>query len=200
MKNFTLAALAVVMLLFPQFSHAFEAGFARISMIEGEALIKTEESTEWLPASINTPLYEGDSIWSPEGSRVEIQLQNNSYLRLDGSSSLDLVVMDRDFQQCHLAMGHAYVRTATGSDNGLQIDLNDTVVKVYDKARFRIDIGEDGDEEISVFKGNAYIEGEGEKTRLRTGEMLTVEGSRSELAPLGSPDEWERWNRDRDRR
>ena len=199
MKLLKSAVFAVVLLMFPAFSSAFEAGFARISMIEGEVLVKTEESSEWLPAAVNTPLYEGDSIWSSEGSRAEIQLQNNSYVRLDARSSVDILSMDKDLQQFYLGAGHIYVRTGNLKNHALQIDVNDTAVKVYEKARFRVDIADDGDEEVSLFKGNAYVEGKSGRTRLRTGEMLSVEGSRTELAPLNPQDDWDRWNRDRDR-
>ena len=199
MKHLRLVIAAVALALVPAISHAFETGFARISMIDGEALVRTEESSEWLPAAVNTPLYEGDSIWSPDGGRVEIQLQNGSYLRLNDSTSIDIVALDKEFQQVHLGMGHVYVRTGRIGANGLQIDVNDTSLKVYDKARFRVDLAENGDEEISLFKGEAQVEGTDGRTRLHTGELLAVEEGRSELAPLNPPDEWERWNRDRDR-
>ncbi|HEX8961295.1 MAG TPA: FecR family protein, partial [Geobacteraceae bacterium] len=200
MKRLKLSIIAIAIVLFPALSHAFQAGFARISMIDGDALIKTEDSTDWLPASPNTPLYEGDSIWSPDGSRVEIQLQNNTFVRLDERSSVSILALDKDFQQFNLGTGRLYVRTGSIQDNGLQIDVNDTSVMVYDRARFGVAITDGGDEEVSLIKGNAYVEGVGGRTRLRTGEMLTVEGSNSELAPLNPPDEWERWNRERDRR
>ncbi|RQW77425.1 MAG: hypothetical protein EHM51_01805, partial [Geobacter sp.] len=200
MKLLRFGLIAVVLFIFPALSGAFEAGFARISLVEGEVLVKTEESSGWLPAAVNTPLYEGDSIWSPEGSRAEIQLQNNSYVRLNARSNVNILALDKELQQFHLGSGQVYVRTGNLRDNGLQIDVNDTAVKVYDKARFRVDIAEDGDEEVSLFKGNAYVEGSSGRTRLRTGEMLTVEGSSTELGPLNPPDEWEHWNRDRDRK
>jgi hypothetical protein len=200
MKQLALSIAAVALILCPTLSHAFQAGFARISMVEGDALIRTEESTEWLPASVNTPLYEGDSVWSPEGSRVEIQLQNNTYLRLDGRSSVAILALDKDFQQVSLGMGHLYVRSGTSGDNGLQVDVDDTSLMINDKTRARVDVTEEGDEEISLFKGSAYVEGNGGRTRLRTGETLTVEGGSSEVAPLNPPDDWERWNRERDRR
>ena len=124
------AAVALALALIPAISHAFEAGFARISMIDGEALVRTEESGEWLPAAVNTPLYEGDSVWSPDAGRVEIQLQNGSYLRLNDSTSIDIVALARDYQQVHLGMGHVYVRTGRIGANGLQIDVDDTSLKV----------------------------------------------------------------------
>ena len=189
---------ALLIMFLPAFSHAAQPGFARISLIDGEALIRTEESPEWLPAAVNTPLYEGDSVWSPEGSRVEVQLQNGSRLRLNERSSLDVLVLETDAQQFNLGMGNLYVRAGKMKDNGLQIDVNDTSVTVYENARFRVDITDSGDEEVSIFKGSAYVEGSGGRTRVRTGEMLSVEGSRTELAPLNPPDAWERWNHDRD--
>jgi len=199
MKRLILLA-ATALLLLPAWAHAAAFGFARISYIEGDAQIKTEDGGEWFPVAVNTPLAEGDSIWSPPGARVEIQLRNGAFLRLDGDSSLDLTGVAEDFLQFHLGMGHLYVRTGDMRSRSLEIDAGESAVKLNDFARFRVDISDRGDEDVSVLKGAAYVEGNGTGDMIRAGEMLSFYGGRSSIEPLPPADEWERWNSDRDRR
>lgn len=199
MKRLILLAATVLMLL-PAWAHAAAFGFARISYIEGDAQIKTEDGGDWFPMAVNTPLAEGDSIWSPPGARVEIQLRNGAFLRLDGGSSLDLTGIDEDFLQFHLGMGHLYVRTGDMHSRSLEIDAGESAVKLNDSAHFRIDISDRGDEDVSVLRGTAYVEGNGIGDMVRAGEMLSFYGGRSSIEPLPPADEWERWNSDRDRR
>ncbi len=200
MKYLKIMVIAVAGALIPALSWASLNGSARISLIEGDALIRTQDSEEWLPASINTPLNEGDSIWSPAGSRVEIQLQNGSLIRLDRESALDILALDEAFMQFHVGMGHAYVGTGAMHDKSLQIEVDGASVKVYDRVRLRIDFSPDGDTDVSVIKGLAYVESDGRSTRVRSGEMLSMEEGSAEISPIEPPDEWERWNVERDRR
>lgn len=200
MRHLTSAVVLLVLFLLPLHALAYVEGFARINLIQGDVQLRVADTDEWVPAAVNTPLYEGDSIWCPAESRVEIQLQDGSYLRLDARSSLDILEVADDSLQFHLGMGHAYVRTGDMRKWSMQFDMTESTVKVYDKARFRLDITADGDEDVSVFKGVAYVESYGSKTRVRTGEMLSVEDNRSEIATLNPPDKWEKWNVARDRK
>lgn len=198
MKYLKLLLIIVTGILMPTLSWASLNGVARISLIEGDAQIRHEDSSEWYPASVNTPLCEGDSIWSPDGARVEVQFQNGSFVRLDETSSLDILALRDDLIQIHLGMGRAYVRTAAMEDQALQMDLNASSVQAYDKARIRIDLSRDGDEDISLLKGAAYVESNGRRTRVRAGEMFSMEEGSAEILPLNPPDEWDRWNTGRD--
>lgn len=190
--------LAVVAVLVPLNLYAAEQGFARLSLIEGDVQVRVAESDDWVPAAANTPLYEGDSIWAPKGSRTEIQLRDGSVIRLDARTALNVLKVESDFLQFNLGMGRAYVRTGSNRQWSMQFDLDESSVKVEEKGRFRLDIHENGDEEISVFRGSAYVESYGNRTRVRTGEMLSLEDSRSEIAPINPQDSWDRWNSDRD--
>lgn len=199
MKRLILLAAAALLLL-PALAHAEIPGFARVSYIEGDVQVKSDEEGDWLPVAVNTPLSEGDSVWSPPGGRVEIQLRNGAVLRLDGNSSLDLIDVEDDYLQFHLGMGHLYVRTGDIRNRTLRIDAGDSAVKLYDFARFRVDLTDRGDEEVSVLRGTAYVEGNGPGASVRTGEMLSLYANRSAIEPLPPAGEWEQWNADRDRR
>jgi len=199
MKRILWLCLAVVLLV-PSYSRAGVIGPARVSLAAGDILFRTPDSGEWLPASINTPLEEGDALWCPEGSRAEIQLPDGSLVRLDEGAQLDLLANEDNFVHLHLASGRLYLKTSsTGTPNYLQIDADDTTVLPAARTRLRIDMLPNSQEDVSLFKGTAYVEGNGSRTRVRAGEHIALEEGHSELLPLNPPDSWEEWNMEQDR-
>lgn len=198
MKIFIL--IMAVVFTVPGFSTAAVISPARINLIDGDVMFRTPDADEWLHASVNTPLDEGDALWAPEGSKTEIQLGDGSIIRLDEGSQLDLLAVENGFTHLHLASGKLYVRTSKNAGkNSLQIDADDTTILPDTRTRLRIDILTDSQEDVAIFKGSAYVEGNGNRTKVRAGEHIALEEGHSELLPLNSPDSWERWNVERDK-
>jgi hypothetical protein len=190
----------VVMFMVPAVSQAGIIGPANIRFIDGDSMFRTPDDDEWLPATVNTPLDEGDAIWCPDGSRVEIQLPDGTLVRLDGGSQLDVLANEDGFVHLHLASGRLYLRTSQNSgENALQIDADDTTVVPAARTRLRIDMLPNSQEDVIIFKGTAYVEGNGSRTKVRAGEHIALEEGHSELLPLNPADNWEFWNVDRDR-
>jgi Ni/Co efflux regulator RcnB len=192
---FTLVALTI-----PTILSAGMISPARIRLVDGEIMFRTPDTGEWLQASINTPLDEGDSLWCPAVGKTELQLPDGTVVRLDGGSQLDLLANEDGFIHLHLASGRLYLRTAQNSTgNSLQIDADDTTVLPDARTRLRIDMLPNSQEDVSIFKGSAYVEGSGSRTQVRAGDHIALEEGHSELLPLNPPDSWENWNTDRDR-
>lgn len=199
MKRLLLISLLLVIIV-PTFSLASVIAPARIRMLDGDVMFRTPESNEWLPAAVNTPLDEGDAIWCPNDARAEIQLSNGSIIRIDESSQLDLIANEEDFTHLHLSNGKAYLKTGkTLAPNSLQIDADDTTILPAARTRLRIDMLPYNQEDVSIFKGSAYVEGNGSRTRVRAGEHIALEEGHNALLSLNPPDSWENWNMDRDR-
>jgi len=199
MKRIVCMCLFVVLAL-PTWSLAAAIGPARVSYVDGDIMFRTPDDDEWLPATVNTPLDEGDAVWCPDDSRAEIQLPDGSVVRLDGGSQLDLIANEDGFTHLHLASGHLYLRTTqTTRDNSLQIDADDTTVLPSARTRLRIDMLPNSLEDVAITKGSAYVEGNGNRTRVRGGEHILLEEDHSEVLPLNPADSWEVWNVDRDR-
>lgn len=198
MKRIIVTCL-LLLVTFPTWSSAAVLGPARVSYMEGDTIFRTPDADEWLPASVNTPLDEGDAFWCPDGSRAEIQLPDGTIVRLDGGSQLDLLDIEDGFTHLHLASGHLYLRTSQSTkDNSLQIDADDTTVLPSARTRLRIDMLPNSLEDVAIIKGTAYVEGNGNRTRVRSGEHIILEDGHSEILPLNPADRWEIWNVDRD--
>lgn len=192
--------LLTLILAIPAISFAGVIAPARVTLVDGDVMFRTPDNDEWLPASVNTPLDEGDAIWTPSGSRTEIQLGDGTVVRLDKESQLDLIAVEDGFTQMHLANGKLYLRTSKNSGkDSIQIDADDTTILPDSRTRLRIDMLPESQEDVTIFKGAAYVEGNGSRTRVRSGEHIALEDGHSELLPLNPPDNWEIWNSERDR-
>src|SRR5512143_940054 len=107
MKIIKAIVIAIALLLMPGHAFAADLGFMRISLVEGDVQIKTPDAGEWGPALINDPVGEGDQLWVPGGSRLELQLNTGTYIRLDQESALQILSLDKDSSQFYLSQGRA---------------------------------------------------------------------------------------------
>ncbi|MBI5444249.1 MAG: FecR domain-containing protein [Deltaproteobacteria bacterium] len=193
------ALLLTVFALVPVSAFAASLGHMRVSYLVGEVLVKTLEAGEWGLVWSNSPLAEGDQIWVPEGGKVELQLDTGTYVRLDGSSALHVLSLDRDSAQFYLSQGRSYV-SFDGPEGGvLQLDAPHVSSRVGSRAVFRVEAA-DAATRVYVYKGYVETENDAGKGRVNAGEMLAATETGEILSPLGSPDEWAGWNKDRDGR
>ena len=196
-----LRLLVMFLSLMPAFAHAADLGQARISLIKGDVQIYTSDTQDWVAASINMPLQEGDRIWVPEGARTEIQLRGGIYIRLGSTTAFDLVQFQEEAFQFYLNGGHAYINNRRGGIDQIQIDTPLSSVRCYDNTLLMVDVMQDGSTDVAVIKGYAAAENREGTTRVESGTTLHLGADMAaEISPLPPPDQWENWNRERDRK
>ncbi len=191
--------LSMILSLLPLPAGAESLGNARLSFIDGDVQIKPEDSPEWIPVSINMPLRGGDRIWVPGKGRAEVQLAGGPQVRLDERSFLDILNLERDSAQLYLSAGRAYVNFSPDRSRFVQFDTPVSSVRAYDRAVFNVDVT-NGETDISVYNGMVTVDSREGRTSIYSGSMISLGGDYADLVSLGRPDEWERWNMDRDRR
>jgi hypothetical protein len=186
-------------LLLPAYAYATGLGELRLSRIEGDVQIRTADTPEWSPAAINFPLMDGDQLWVPEGGRAEVESRRGSIIRLDERTALDILAVDNDALQFYLAMGLAYANSRGERGTTLQMDTPLSSIRVYERAKFSVDVSSDNDTDISVFLGAIAVESRKGEAMVEAGNMLSLQEYRAYLSPLGRADAWERWNKDQDK-
>ncbi len=191
--------LMVLFLILPySFAYGADIGELRVSLLQGDVQVNTVETSEWVPASINMPLKEGDRLWVPGGARTEIQLRDGTNVRLDEYTSLDILRIDDGSAQFYLTEGRAYLYFRDSGVDFVQMDTPVSSIRVYDRSVFRVDVREDGNTDISVYDGTVYAETGKGRTQVRKDQTLSLgRDDYAELSPLGPPDEWEHWNKAR---
>ena len=181
-----------------------ELGGGRISLIQGQVLIQTKDAEEWIEASVNFPITDGDRIMTERDGRVELNLKNGTYVRIGEESQLDIIALtfDRGKTLIHLNQleGRVYVnhRPITEEASPLYIDLPYGVLSSYVPSRFRVDLTP-SEVKIYVLEGSVEFQKDGRPIPLTQGKTLIArEGSNAEVAQLYGRDEWDRWNESRD--
>jgi hypothetical protein len=196
-----ISLMIILLLLIPLTALGSDLGLIRLSLIEGDVQIVVQDTTDWTDATINLPLNEGDRLWIPDNSRAELQIQGGVYVRAGGNTALDILTVNRDSAQFYVSLGHTYISNRRGGIKTVQVDTPLTSLRSYDNSIMMIDISEEGVTEVSVLKGIVYAESRAGATQVSAGNTLTIWGeNNAELAPLGSPDDWEKWNMERDQR
>lgn len=198
--NISKYLIVVFILIFPSAVFSEELGLMRLSLIQGDVQVTTQDNGGWTPASINMPLNEGDRLWVPEDGRLEIQVQGGVYIRADERTALDVISLGKDAMQLYMDNGHIYINNRRGGIQTVQVDTPQSSIRSYDNSIMLLDVQEDSTTEVQALKGYLYAENRDGKTMINSGNALTIRpDSTAELAPIGTPDEWEKWNMDRDR-
>jgi ferric-dicitrate binding protein FerR (iron transport regulator) len=149
-------------------------GNLRVSLLEGDVQIKTVDTGDWAPTSINIPLKEGDELWVPEAGRTEIQIMPATFVRLDQISSLAVMTVNKGAEQLYLTQGRAYINFNPDRGGMIQIDTPVSSVQVYGRAVFKMDVTEQGYTDVSVLDGTVYVESKSGKTTVEAGSVLSI--------------------------
>jgi hypothetical protein len=192
---FIIAALAV---LVPVAALAEDLGMLRVTLVEGDAYILAEDSDEWFEASVNMPLREKDSLWVPEGGRMEVHVRGGAFVRLDGGTALDVLGAEVGPPSFHLGEGRLYLRN-DGAGEIITVETRLATVRVPEGAVAIVEAPASGSATVSALRGHVYAETRKGTTVIEAGTYLSTEdGLYATVSRLPAPDEWERWNRSRD--
>ncbi|OKY76489.1 MAG: hypothetical protein BM485_04465 [Desulfobulbaceae bacterium DB1] len=182
----------------PAASHAADLGELRLSLIEGDVQQWNIETNEWIPVTINMPLYEGDRLWIPEGGKAEIQVRNGSFVRLNAYSSLEILRSDGNSLQAYLSEGQAYLNFSGRKDTMLQLDTPFSSTRAYEGTKFLADVNRTGETNIAVLSGKVFIDSSQGNAELISGQEFSLGDKYANIAPIGRQGAWEQWNRERD--
>ncbi|MEJ7862194.1 MAG: DUF6600 domain-containing protein [Pyrinomonadaceae bacterium] len=156
------------------------ARVARISFIRSEAQIKRADSEEWERAGQNLPLVEGDEIATDGRTRLEIQFNSYTHLRLSENSRLKITTLRDEGVAVSLPQGTLTLR-ARNFDKArgyFEIDAPQTTVSVQKAGMFRVDAGSNNEIEVRVSAadgGQARIYTENSGFTLRSGRTAQIQ-------------------------
>jgi len=174
---------------------------ARISFMDGGVTWRPGDDADWSIAAVNMPIREGAEFWVNPGGRAELQFDDGSVLRLGNGAVAILQTMFSDdsgeFTEIRLNSGTATMRL-TNSYSSYQIDTPLASVTASGPAYLRID---DNDGlRLAVRSGEAVAQYGGGGTKLHSGGYLYLPegGSRWQLSPMPTRDEWDSYWDDRD--
>lgn len=182
---------------------------ARISYLEGDVKIRREGNEDWEKAELNLPIVEGDEIVAGSGSRVEIQFNKDTHLRLAQGSYLQIKQLSDAGVAAALSRGRLSVtiRKFDAEKQFFEIDAPDSTFAIQKSGIYSVDAGSSDERELRVGvadEGEARVYSTSSGFTIRSGRSATIflDGDRAgewEMSDLAAvEDDLDRWAADRD--
>ena len=192
---------AGLVLLLGSTVHADPAsGVARLAYLNGAVSFSPAGEAEWVQATLNRPLVNGDRLWSAADGRTELQL-DGAMLRMNSNTGIAILGLDDHIAQLQLTAGTLNVRVMRlGPNQVFELDTPNLAFTLRESGEFRIAV-DPGGTSIFVRKGRGEARGEGAAYLVDTSQpyRFTGAGLRDyHTLAAGPPDAFDRWTAQRD--
>ena len=174
---------------------------ARVSYATGKVSWRPDGTTAWSPAVVNLPMRQGAEAWLAPGSRLELQFDDGSTMRLgDGAvATLQTLYSDNqgEFTEVKLNSGTASCHLKD-KYSIYQVDMPYDSVKSVGPADVRMDVKAHADS-CAVRNGSSTLSAGGRDTPILAGQY-TVQQSPDDpvhVRSLGPEDPWDHFNDNR---
>ena len=185
------------------------ARVARISFINGEVQVRRLNSQDWEKATLNLPIVEGDELSTSAGSRIELQFDSYTHVRVDQNSYLKVTKLKDEGIALSVPQGTFSFRLSSFDHDKsyFEVDAPGSTIAVQRAGMYRIDAGQTGEAAIRVSvndNGEARIYSETSGFTLKSGKSARVfiSGANSgefETAKVEQyADEFDSWALERD--
>jgi len=188
----------------PQETKYTNDSVARMSYVEGKTFIQRASDNGYEEGLLNTPVSEGDRLGTAEG-RMEVHFGRGNYVRLDNDTKLDILNLPKkgdDIARMRVWSGSIYLVVANlAKEKGIEVHTADSSFYILDKGIYRVNVRENRDTEILVFRGLIEAAGEGGSTLVKADQRLEVSEGRFSGKPSSfmavADDEFGRFNESR---
>jgi hypothetical protein len=178
-------------------------GVARLSVIQGNVSTQRGDNSEWVAATVNTPVAVGDRVSTGPDGRAEIQLDSANIIRLSNNATVKIAAISRENIQVQVGQGLVTYAVVRPGEANAEIDTPNAAVHPDGTGEYRIQVNSDSETEAIVREGSADITEPQGSTHVNVGQLITIQGTdnpqyKTENAP--GQDAWDSWNMDRDHR
>src|SRR5713226_6039701 len=177
---------------------------ARLSYVEGAVSFEPAGTDEWVDAVRNRPITVGDKLWSDNGSRVELKIDNGA-IRMGSDTGLSFLNLDDRVVQIRLTEGTLNLRVRRmDNDDTMEVDTPNLAFSILRPGEYKIAVNENGDSTIiNVRDGQGEVTGGGSAYTIHAREVGTFDGVdelSANVERVGRDDDFDSWCADRDRR
>ena len=179
--------------------------FARVSSLSGNAYLQRASDLGYEDVVLNMPVSEGDRLGTTEG-RAEIYLTNKNYIRLDNETKIDFMNLpkkDYELVRVRVWAGNIYLNVNfLDKEKNIEIHTQDASLYILDRGLYRIDVRENGETELFVFRGLVEAAAEEGSMLVKSEQRLEIAEGRFTSRPSRfsavAEDSFDRWSEDRD--
>jgi TonB family protein len=177
---------------------------ARLNYVEGDVSFQPGGETDWGWAMLNRPMTTGDSVWTGDRSRAEMQIGSTA-IRVDGQTMMSFLNLDDRTVQIQLSGGtiDVHVRNLYG-DDVFEVDTPNLAFTMLQRGHYRLTVDPDGNfTTITLRDGQGQVTGGGKAFLVDGGSQIQVSGTDDisyDVYDLPGRDSFDEWSYTRDQR
>ncbi|MGH9489816.1 MAG: DUF6600 domain-containing protein, partial [Terriglobales bacterium] len=198
------AGTLMAVLLVAGAAFAAAPGVARISLVQGQASLLRSGATAWGQALLNTPLVEGDEVYTAPGARMEIEFDYAHRAWLAGGSDLVISAFAGQQLQLQLKSGTLSFASLPAGELQTEIDLPDAGVRPLNAGQWRADVVDAAHASVTVNSGTAQVFTPQGSVEAQAGQQIQIAGSQgnAQYQTVAAPaeDAWDQWVTEREQR
>ncbi len=178
------------------------AEVARVSVLLGNVSMEPASVDQFSAATVNDALTTGDRLYTDVGANAELETGQLA-IRLGQQTDLTVTAMTDALEQFGLAQGSVHLRSfAPAPGTAVELDTPNVAVTAVQPGDVRVDVDPDGGSTIvTVFSGQAQVDGNGFQQMVQAGQRVQLEGSNpisAQAMDAAGPDGLDRFSNDRD--
>jgi len=195
----TLAALlapAALALDAPPVPPGAEITPPRLSFVDGSVSFRRPGAEDWAPARVNTPLADGDALYTGKGANLEIQVGVRAFARAAENTDLGIASIEPDYLQLEVTAGQASLdlRRLSAAQT-VELDTPHAAFTIEHPGYYRVAVLEDATHFITRRGGRATLtRADGTRHSVAAAEEIVVRADSVETYAAPALDAWDRWN------
>jgi hypothetical protein len=171
---------------------------ARISYISGSvSFARGDDPDNWQAADQNVPMSLGDRVYTDSKSRAELQVQGGDSIWLGARTDLAALNLTDDTKQFSVKGGVATFQIQRLGDNEIfEVDTPNAAVTFDQNGNYRIEVDNDGNTRVVVWRGRAVVAAGGGQVAVNRGEEMRIDGMdspRYDVVAAAARDGWDQW-------
>jgi hypothetical protein len=177
--------------------YVISAKAGAVNFVSGKVSLETNAGKKGTLQKTDT-VETGDKVSTATDGKVEVLLNPGSYIRIAENSEFEFISTSLDDLQVKVNKGSAILEVIADKDFRITVKLPNSKFYLISEGVFRIDVLENGDGKISVWKGKAQV-GDINATIIKKGKTATQNGSNVVVAKFDRDvkTDLENWSRDR---
>ncbi len=176
----------------------------RLNYLSGPVSFRPGSVDDWVPATLNYPLTNGDHLWTDEGAQTEIHIGSTA-VRMGAQTAISILNLDDRIAQISLTQGvlNVHIRYL-GENQSVEVDTPNVAVSLLRSGDYRINA--DGDNAVTMVNvrgGEAEVMAGSKAFPVRSGQSAQLTGMDTptqDLGPAPPPDAFDGWCQSREQR
>jgi hypothetical protein len=177
----------------------------RLSFVQGDVAIKHPGDSDWIAATVNTPIQEGFSIATTPNSFAEVEFENGSTARLGQGSAMDftelaLTPQGDKVNKLALTKGYATFHFTPEHHDQYEVDASGVTITAHGKTEFRTNFSGES-LRLEVFDGEVQAVRGAKSDQIGKNRVATYDPNAVEAVNVSSgidKDSWDQWTHARD--